>query len=142
MHHLLPSPHLTTLSHCRELHFTSHPDPSGQLGVIEQGVPFAIRRVYHLQSVPPGARRGEHAHRRLQQVLVCLRGSCRLLLDDGKEQRAYWLDSPERGVYMAPGIWGCLSDFTPDALLLVLASEVYQEEDYLRAYADFLAFKN
>jgi hypothetical protein len=82
--------------------------------------------------------RGEHAHRVLEQFLVCLKGSCALIVDDGKSRDEITLDRADLGVYLPPMIWGIQYKFSPDALLLVLASDVYEARDYIRSYSDYL----
>jgi hypothetical protein len=109
------------------------------MGVVEapQVAPFDIRRVYFIRDVPPGAGRGGHCHRALHQVYIAATGAVSVDIDDGRDRRAVRLDRPDRGLLLTPGIWRELSDFTADACLLVLASEPYQEEDYIRSYDEF-----
>ena len=123
-------------------HFTEHGDPRGKLVAVETGkdIPFPIRRVYYMYGVGEGVRRGFHAHKKLEQVLICMHGSCKILLDDGKEKAVVPLDSPHEGLYVGNAMWREMFDFSPDAVLMVLASELYDEEDYIRNYDDFLAY--
>ena len=86
--------------------------------------------------------RGHHAHKALQQVLICVHGSCRIRIDDGKEQETVLLDQPDTGLYIPNAIWREMFDFSSDAVLMVLASEPYSESDYIRDYEDFLCFIN
>lgn len=122
--------------------FEPHGDDRGQLVALEQlnDVPFEIKRVYYMYDTGEGVTRGRHAHKSLQQVLICVHGSCRILLDDGKERETVLLDRPNVGLYVSNVLWREMYDFSPDAVLLVLASELYDESDYIRNYGDFLKF--
>ncbi len=126
--------------HVQWLPFDNHGDDSCRLIAIESGqsVPFPIKRIYFFTGVEPGVRRGGHAHKTLQQVFVCQKGSCRLLLDDGRTRRIYQLNDPCCGLYIKPGLWRELYDFSPDAVVSVLADQHYNEEDYIRSYDSFL----
>lgn len=121
--------------------FPPHGDDRGQLVAIEamKDLPFAIKRVYYIYDTLPGVRRGFHAHRHLQQILVCVSGSCKIHLDNGTETAEVTLDKPNEGLYISNDMWREMYDFTPGAVLLVLASEHYDESDYIRNYEDFLA---
>ena len=122
--------------------FTPHGDDRGQLIAIEQlkDLPFEIRRVYYIYDTLEGVRRGFHAHLNLEQILVCVKGSCKIHLDDGSDTAEVLLDSPSKGLYIANNMWREMYDFSPDAVLLVLASEYYDEADYIRDYDRFLEF--
>lgn len=122
--------------------FPPHGDDRGQLVAIEASreIPFAVRRVYYIYDTLPGVRRGFHAHRNLQQILVCVHGSCKIHLDDGFETAEVLLDNPNTGLYISNDMWREMYDFTPGAVLLVLASEYYDEADYIRNYEDFLKY--
>jgi len=115
-------------------------DERGSLVALEGGrtVPFDIARVYYLFGTGRGVSRGFHAHRRLRQVAVCVTGSCRMVLDDGTRREEVLLDSPTRGLVIRSLVWREMHDFTPDCVLLVLASEHYDEADYIRDYERFL----
>lgn len=106
----------------------------------ERHIPFNIRRVYYIFDVPAGSRRGFHAHRELQQVLICIHGSCKIMMDNGTEQETVLLDNPSEGLLIENTIWREMYDFSPGAVLLVLASHYYDEADYIRDYDEFLAF--
>ncbi len=106
----------------------------------ERDVPFAIARTYYVFGTAPGVSRGFHAHKQLQQVAVCVIGSCTMLMDDGNQKESVRMDAPDRGLLIPPRVWHEMSDFSPDCVLLVLASDHYDEADYLRNYADFLAY--
>jgi len=114
-------------------------DERGQLGVAEVGAhaPFDIKRVYWIYKTSPGVTRGLHAHKELRQLAIAVAGSCKMLLDDGKSRTSYALDSPSRALFIGPGMWREMSEFSDDCVLLVLASEVYDEDDYIRDYEKF-----
>jgi len=114
----------------------------GKLVFFEENkdIPFQIRRIYYIYDVPDDGRRGHHAHKRLQQVLISIHGSCKILLDDGKEQESVELNSQDSGLLVQNTVWREMYDFSPGAVLLVLASEYYDESDYIRSYDEFLKF--
>ena len=116
-------------------------DERGSLAVMESNrdVPFGISRVYYMFGLAPGTERGFHAHRALDQWAVCVAGSCTMVLDDGVCRREVVLDSPNRGLHVPPMVWHEMRDFSPDAVLMVLASAPYDEADYIRDYPAFLA---
>ncbi len=116
-------------------------DDRGSLIALEVGrnVPFTVRRVYYLFETKPGVRRGFHAHRDLKQLVVAVRGSCRFLLDDGREQIELLLDNPAQGLLVESMIWREMYDFSEDCVLMVLASALYDESDYIRDKAQFMA---
>ena len=120
-----------------------HSDRKGNLTVVQNGVtvPFDIKRVYYLYDVPGGESRGSHAHRELSQLIVAASGSFRVVLDDGHAKRAFVLNRPYQGLLVKPGIWRDLDDFSSGAVCMVLASEVYQPEDYIRDYDEFISFR-
>ena len=120
-----------------------HSDRKGNLTVVQNGVtvPFDIKRVYYLYDVPGGESRGSHAHRELSQLIVAASGSFRVVLDDVTAKRAFVLNRPYQGLLVKPGIWRDLDDFSSGAVCMVLASEVYQPEDYIRDYDEFLSFR-
>lgn len=122
--------------------FPTHTNPTGTLSFLEaeHHVPFPIRRVYYIYDVAPGARRGFHAHKKLRQVLICIHGSCKILLDNGTEQQIVPLTSPSEGLVVEHVMWREMYDFSSGAVLMVLASEYYDEADYIRNYDDFLTF--
>lgn len=114
-------------------------DDRGSLVALEtqKTVPFEVKRVYYIFATKPGVSRGFHAHHALQQVAVCVTGKCRMVIDDGKQREEVWLDSPTKGLLIGDLIWREMHDFSPDCVLLVLASEFYNEADYIRSYEDF-----
>jgi dTDP-4-dehydrorhamnose 3,5-epimerase-like enzyme len=118
-------------------------DPRGNIGVLENGiVPFDIKRVYYLYDVPSDSERGGHAHKKLYQFLIAISGSFDVHLDDGKTQQVINLNKPDKGVLIKPGIWRELKNFSGGSVCLVLASEVFDEADYIREYNDFKLFVN
>jgi dTDP-4-dehydrorhamnose 3,5-epimerase-like enzyme len=121
-----------------------HSDRKGNLTVVENGItlPFDVKRVYYLYDVPGGENRGAHAHKELSQLIVAASGSFTVTLDDGKCKRSFFLNRPYQGLYVKPGLWRDLVDFSSGAVCLVLASEVYKKEDYIRDYNDFLKHKD
>ena len=129
------------LSDCQLIDLPRIGDPRGNLSFLEgeRHVPFAIKRVYYLYNVPVGAERGGHAHKGLQQLILAMAGSFDVCLDDGHEKRRIRLDRPDQGVYVCPMIWRTLENFSPASVCLVLASLPYDEADYYRDYAKFLA---
>ena len=122
--------------------FPEHGDERGQLVALEErkDIPFNIRRVYYMYDTVPGVSRGHHAHRSLEQILICVHGNCKILLDDGTERVVVPMNEPNEGLYIAGNMWREMYDFSPDAVLLVLASELYDESDYIRDYAEFLQY--
>lgn len=120
--------------------FPPHGDDRGQLVALEErkDIPFDIKRIYYIYDTLAGVRRGFHAHRNLQQILICVHGSCKIHLDNGFETEEVLLDKPTEGLYISNNMWREMYDFSPDAVLLVLASEHYDESDYIRNYDTFL----
>lgn len=115
-------------------------DDRGSLVALEahKTVPFDIKRVYYIFGTQSGVSRGFHAHRALKQVAVCVTGKCRMVLDDGRRREEIWLDSPTKGLIIHEMVWREMHEFSSDCVLLVLASEYYDEKDYIRKYSDFL----
>ena len=117
-------------------------DPRGNLSVIEKDViPFEIKRVYYLYDVPAGAKRGGHSHTKTKEVLVALSGSFEVVLKDGSDTEIYTLNKPFEGLIVNNGVWRELQNFSSGAVCLVLASEVFEEEDYIRDFDEFLTKK-
>lgn len=115
----------------------------GNLSVIENDtIPFDIKRVYYLYDVPTGSERGGHAHKNLQQFLVALSGSFDVVLNDGKEEQIVTLNKPFEGLLINSGIWRELRNFSSGSICLVVASEVYIEEDYIRDFDEFINYSN
>lgn len=122
--------------------FQQHGDVRGQLVALEEGIniPFTTKRVYYMYETKEGVRRGYHAHKKLQQILVCVRGRCKIHLDNGSECEEVVLDKPYEGLYISNDTWREMYDFSEDAVLMVLASELYDENDYIRDYDEFLKY--
>ncbi len=121
-------------------HFPALGDERGSLVALEAGntVPFDIKRVYYIFGTEKNVARGFHAHHNLQQVAICVTGKCRMILDDGNTREEVWLDSPTKGLLIGDLVWREMHDFSEDCVLLVLASEYYDENDYIRDYDKFL----
>lgn len=126
----------------RELQFLQHGDSRGQLIALESNsnfVPFDIKRIYYIFDTTPGVVRGNHAHRELKQILICISGACTIVCEmpDGSKSE-HRLDWPNKGLAIEGLVWRQMKEFSKDAVLLVLASEHYEEADYIRSYEDFL----
>lgn len=120
--------------------FSKLGDERGQLVSLEgsRNIPFDIQRVYYMTGLSPDLARGFHAHRQLQQIAICLHGSCRFVLDNGCSREEVVLDRPTQGLLVGDMIWREIHDFSECCVLLVLASEHYDEQDYIRSYDEFL----
>lgn len=118
----------------------THGDDRGSLVALEQenNIPFEIKRVYYMFKTGQNVRRGCHAHRLLRQVVIAVRGSCRFLLDNGREQIELLLDNPAQGLLIDSFIWREMFEFSEDCVLMVLADQLYDETDYVRSYNDFV----
>ena len=118
-------------------------DRAGNITVVEAyiDVPFDIKRIYYLYDIPGGENRGGHAHKELFQLIVAVSGSFDILLDDGKNKKIVKLNRPDYGLLVVPGIWRELFEFSSGAVTMVLASEKYDEADYIREYQQFNNFK-
>ena len=125
--------------------FIIHGDERGSLIAIEnnKNIPFEVKRVYYIFDTKENVRRGFHAHKNLKQVLICVKGSCKIHLDNGKgETSEVILDKPDQGLLIQSNLWREMYDFSSDAVLLVLASEYYIESDYIRDYEAFRQYVN
>jgi oxalate decarboxylase/phosphoglucose isomerase-like protein (cupin superfamily) len=113
----------------------------GNIGVIENNtIPFDVKRVYYLFDVPSGAKRGGHAHKKLKQVILAISGSFDVVLKDGKSKEIITLNRPDKGLLIENNIWRELENFSSGSVCLVLASEEFSENDYIRSYKDYLSF--
>jgi dTDP-4-dehydrorhamnose 3,5-epimerase-like enzyme len=132
----------TTVNDCKIIDIRKYADTRGYLSVIEGGIdiPFEIKRIYYLYMVPEAAR-GAHAHKELQQLMVATSGSVSVTLDDGKDKKTFVLDKPWKGLLVVPGLWRDLDNFAGGTVCMVLASEKYESEDYIRDYNEFLKYK-
>jgi len=125
-----------------KVELTKITDPRGNLTVVAglKDVPFDVKRVYWVYDVPGGERRGGHAHKQCREFIVALSGSFSVALDNGKERETYLLNHPYQGLLVETGVWRTLDDFSSGAVCLVLASEPFDEDDYIRDYNDFLDY--
>ena len=134
----------TTVYDCSIVELSQHhSDRKGNISVVENGktVPFDVKRTYYLYDIPGGEERGAHAHKELQQLIIAASGSFDVTLNDGNVKRTFMLNRPYQGLYVVPGMWRELNNFSSGAVCLVLASEVYDEGDYIRDYEEFLKYK-
>lgn len=133
----------TTVYDCSIIELNKHHADEGNLTVVENNktVPFEVKRLYYLYDIPGGESRGGHAHRKLQQLITAASGSFSVVLDDGEVKRTVTLNHPYEGLLVVPGIWRDLVDFSSGSVLLCLASEKYDETDYIRNYDDFKTYK-
>ena len=128
-----------TIRECLLINFPKIADPRGNLSVIEENnqVPFLIKRVFYLYDVPSGETRGGHALKLTKQVIIALSGSFDVVLDDGNIRKSFFLNRPHYGLYVPPGIWRELENFSSNSIALTLASTIFSEEDYIRNYKLF-----
>ena len=129
---------------CSIIHLPRIFNRSGNITPVENemNIPFKVKRIYYLYDIPGGEARGGHAHYELEQLIVAASGSFDVTLDDGENKRTISLNRPYIGLHVKPGLWRDLSNFSSGAVLLVLASEVYVESDYIRDYQTFNQFKS
>jgi dTDP-4-dehydrorhamnose 3,5-epimerase-like enzyme len=134
---------MTTIDDCRLIDFPRITSRQGSITPLEamENVPFPIARIFYIYDVPGGANRGGHAHRDVEQLIVCVMSSFDVVLDDGKNRRTVTLNRAYHGLYIPKQIWSELVNFASGAVCLVLASDLYSEDDYFRRYDDFLKFK-
>ena len=132
----------STVNDCQIIDIRRYSDTRGYLSVVENGIdlPFDIKRIYYLYMVPEVAR-GAHAHKALQQLLIATSGSVKVIMDDGTSKKSFMLDKPWKGLLVPAGLWRDLENFSHDAVLLCLASEKYDETDYIRDYEEFKTYK-
>ena len=128
---------------CTIIELDKHHHEKGNITVVENNktIPFDIKRTYYLYDVPGGEARGGHAHQKLSQLIISASGSFTVTLDDGNVKRTFVLNRPYQGLYIVPGIWRVLDDFSSGSVCLVLASHPYEENDYIRDYEAFLIYK-
>lgn len=132
----------TTINDLKIIQLPRIEDRRGNLSVIENDIlPYEFKRVYYLYDVPGGAERGGHSHIEQQEFLIALSGSFEVLLKDGKDTKTVTLNLPDKGLLIPEGIWRELKNFSSGAVCLVIASDVYKEEDYIRKYKEFLKSK-
>lgn len=131
-----------TLENCRIINFKKIAETRGNLSIIEEkkDIPFAIKRVYYLYDVPSGSTRGGHAHKKMEQIIIALSGSFDVIfIDDGIEKKRFFLNRPHYGLYIPPGVWRELENFSSNSIALSVSSTLFSEKDYIR---DYTVFKN
>lgn len=128
---------------CNVVEMEKNHNPAGNITVYQNGAsqPFSVKRIYYLYDVPGGSERGGHAHKQLHQLIVAASGSFDVIIDDGRNKKIIQLNRPYYGLLVVPGIWREIVNFSSGAICLVLASEKYSEEDYIRDYNEFRNFK-
>ena len=129
---------------CSVIELPKIENPAGNITPVynDKNIPFAIKRVFYLYDIPGGEDRGAHAHKQCHQFLIAASGSFEIELDDGVNKRTVALNRPYFGLHIPPGIWAAEKGFSSGAVCLVLTSELYQEEDYIRTYEKYLSFNN
>ena len=134
---------MSTVFDCSVIDLPREYNPSGSITALNNGVEilFDVKRIYYLYDVPGGESRGGHAHKKLQQLIIAVSGSFDLIVNDGEAKRTFHLNRPNVGVLMPSGLWRELNNFSSGSICLVLASEEYDEDDYIRVYKDFQIFK-
>ena len=134
---------MTTIYDCTVLDITKVHDTRGNLSVIQgNAIPFEMKRVYYLYDIPSGGRRGGHSHKNQLEFLVALSGSFDVILNDGNEQKTVTLNKPNVGLLIPNGIWRELENFSSGSVCLVLASDVFEEADYIRDFDEYKLSKN
>jgi len=133
----------TTINNCSLLDLNLIHNRAGNITIVEerQSIPFIIKRIYYLYDIPGGEERGGHAHKELHQLVIAASGSFKIVLDDGKQKKTVPLNHPKNGILIVPGIWRELIEFSSGATCLVIASHLYDENDYIRNYSSFLNYK-
>ena len=128
------------MNNCQLIPLPKIRDPRGNLSFVENQnqINFDIQRVYYLYDVPGGSTRGGHAHKRLNQLVIAIAGSFDIHLDDGQSRKSFTLNSAHQGLYICPMIWRTIDNFSTGAVCLVLASDKYHENDYIRDYNEFI----
>jgi dTDP-4-dehydrorhamnose 3,5-epimerase-like enzyme len=135
---------ITRNSECKIIQLQKIHNRAGNITVAggSESIPFDIKRVYYLYDIPGGAHRGGHAHKQLEQIIIAVSGAFDVLIDDGKQQQILQMNSPDKGLHIIPGIWRELLNFSSGAICLVLASELYDFNDYIYDYPEFLKTKH
>lgn len=135
--------YIPNIHNCNVLDLGKIHNPSGNITIVQNGEsqPFNIKRIYYLYDVPGGSERGGHAHKNLFQLIIAASGSFDVILDDGNNKKVIHLNRPNYGLLIVPGIWREIVNFSSGAICLVLASEKYSEDDYIRSYESYLKIK-
>lgn len=134
----------TTVYDCSIIELDRHHSyRKGDISVVENNktIPFSVKRIYYLYDIPGGENRGSHAHKELSQLIIAASGSFSVTIDDGNHKRTFNLSRNYQGLYLVSGIWRELHNFSSGSVCLVLASEIYDENDYIRDYSKFINFK-
>lgn len=132
-----------TIHDCKVLDITKVHDTRGNLSVIQgDSIPFEMKRVYYLYDIPSGGRRGGHSHKEQHEFLIALSGSFDVIVNDGKEQKTVTLNKPNIGLLIPKGIWRELENFSSGSVCLVLASGLFDEDDYIREFDEYISSKN
>lgn len=133
----------TTIYDCSIIEIDKHHHDKGNISVVENGstVLFDVKRVFYLYDIPGGVSRGGHAHKEIYQFIIAASGSFDIILDDGENKRTVSLNRPYRGLLITPGIWGELDNFSSGSVCLVLASQIFSEQEYIRGYNLFKEYK-
>lgn len=133
----------STVDDCKVIQLSKIQNRAGNITIIENNldIPFEVKRIYYLYDIPSNESRGAHAHRELYQLVISASGSFNINLNDGTNEKTFFLNRPDIGLLIPPGIWRDLGEFSSGSVCLVLASEFYTEYDYIREYHDFLNFK-
>lgn len=131
------------ITKCTVIPLSKISNPFGNITVVQNCDPFQfhVKRIYYLYDVPGGSERGGHAHKNLHQLIIAASGSFNVIIDDGADQQIFQLNRPYYGLHIVPGIWRELNNFSSGAICLVLASEKYDPDDYIRNYSDFIKMK-
>ena len=133
----------TTIHNCSIKKIGKTKGPFGYMSALTgfKNLPFSIRRIYYLYDIPNKAERGEHGHKELEQYFVAIYGSLTVVLKDAREEKSFFLNRPDEALYVAPGMWRQVKDFSSGSVCLVLASKPFSEKDYIRDYQEFLEYK-
>ena len=134
---------ISDIHNCNVVEMTKIHNPAGNITIVQNGdfLPFDVKRVYYLYDVPGGSERGGHAHKNLEQLIIAASGSFDVVLDDGRNKKVIELNRPYYALYIMPGIWREIINFSSGAICLVLASEKYDPEDYIKDYQEYMKFK-
>lgn len=133
----------STVNDCKIIQLSKIHNRAGNITIVENNldIPFDVKRIYYLYDVPSNETRGGHAHKELYQLVIGASGSFSINLNDGRNNKTIFLNRPDFGLLIVPGIWRDLSDFSSGSVCLVFASEIYSENDYIRDYNEFITLK-